>query len=40
MNVARQFLANSVDSDQTAPQEQSYQGLHCLLVHLHLYQEL
>ena len=26
--------ANSVDPDQTTPEEQSDQGLHCLLFHL------
>ena len=29
-------LANSVDPDQTAPEEQSDQGLHCLLFCQHL----
>ena len=31
-----QVWANSVDPDQTALQEQSDQGLHCLLFHLYL----
>ena len=30
----RQVCANSVDPDQTAPEEQSDQGLHCLLFHV------
>ena len=29
-NGARSSWANSVDPDQTAPKEQSDQGLHCL----------
>ena len=32
----RQAWANSADSDQTAPKEQSDQGLHCLQFPLHL----
>ena len=28
--VVRKMLANSADPDQTAPKEQSDQGLHCL----------
>ena len=32
----RQAWANSVDPDQTAPKEQSDQGLHCLQFTLHL----
>ena len=28
------MLPNSTDPDQTAPKEQSDQGLHCLLLHL------
>ena len=32
--------ANSVDSDQTAPQEQSDQDLHCLPFCLHLLEPL
>ena len=37
----RKVWANSADPDQTAPlrlllEEQSDQGLHCLLIHLHL----
>ena len=32
--------ANSVDPDQTALWEQSDQGLHCLLFHLHLLDKL
>ena len=32
----RQVPENSADPDQTAPQEQSYQSLHCLSFHLHL----
>ena len=32
----RQALANSADQDQTAPREQSDQGLHCLPFYLHL----
>ena len=31
----RYALANSADPDQTAPQEQSDQGLHCLPFRLH-----
>ena len=31
----RWVYANSADSDQTAPAEQSDQVLHCLLFHLH-----
>ena len=27
-------MANSADPDQTAPQEQSDQDLHCLLMHV------
>ena len=30
-----EFLANGADPDQTAPKEQSDQGLHCLLRPLH-----
>ena len=32
----RQVWANSVDPDQTAPQEQSDLGLHCLPLRLYL----
>ena len=32
----RQVWANSADPDQTAPKEQSDQGLHCLQFPLHL----
>ena len=35
----RKACANNVDPDQTA-QEQSDQGLHCLLFHLHLLESL
>ena len=33
----RQAWVNSADSDQTAPEEQSDQGLHCLQFPLHLF---
>ena len=36
----RLVRANSEDPDQTAPEEQSGQGLHCLLFDLHLYDEI
>ena len=36
----RQVLANSAGPDQTAPKEQSDLGLHCLLYHLHLFDEI
>ena len=40
----KQVWANSADPDQTAPllllEEQSDQGLHCLLFHLHLFDEI
>ena len=29
-------IGNNVDPDQTAPKEQSDQGLHCLPKHVHL----
>ena len=32
----RQIWANSIDPDQTVPQEQSDRGLHCLSFHLHI----
>ena len=38
----RQVWANSADPDQTAPlllEEQSDQGIHCLLFHLHRFEE-
>ena len=36
----KQVWANSADPDQTALEEQSDQGLHCLLFHLHLFDEI
>ena len=33
----RLVFANSGDPDQTAARGESYQGLHCLLFHLHLF---
>ena len=36
----RQVEPNSADPDQTAPREQSDQGLHCLLFHLLLFEEI
>ena len=36
----RQVWANSADPDQTAPEEQSDQGLHCLQFCLHLFDAL
>ena len=36
----RQVRTNSVDPDQTAPSEQSDQGLHCLPFRLHLLEAL
>ena len=36
----RQVWANSADLDQTAPREQSDQGLHCLQFRLHLLDSL
>ena len=36
----RKVWANSTDPDQTAPEEQSDQGLHCLLFHLHHFDKI
>ena len=36
----RYVKASSEDPDQTAPEEQSDQGLHCLLFHLHTFNKI
>ena len=35
LNIPTVYMTNSVDPDQTAPKEQSDQGLHCLSIVLY-----